>query len=567
MPRFRLLSSALPTVVLMALGATAQAQSVVFSDNLGSCASSASSVLVVDTATRYGPAPHTPIKVNLFRQVGAVQCTGWTFTGASYMVTKATGSLGAFPSMNGVEAPKAIWMNESTPGIARGTMARTVSGLAVGRRYTLTADAWTDDYDDDTALGLDFGPVTTSMDMVRGSGPQRISASLCALTPSLTLTLYENNGTGASPVVTNVELIEEALPCEFVVKFDSQGGSAVPDQTVVYDDPAAQPTPPARAGQVFDGWYTDTSFSTRYDFATPVQANITLYAKWVTGPSYTVSGSIVGLAAGNTVGLANTGNGDTLPTASGSSFAFPTGTANAAPYEVTVTTQPAGQTCSVAQNGSGSITNANVTNVVVTCITHTYPLAGTVVGLAPGQTVELANGGEQLPVNGASFAFATPLPHGSSYAVSVAVQPAGQTCTVTQGNGTATAPVNNVLVTCSANAYPLSGTVVGLAPGQTVVLANGGEQLPVSGASFAFATPLAHGSSYAVSVLTQPAGQTCTATQNTGTMTAPVNSVLVSCVNSTQPPEPTPVPAGTPAGLLLLGAALAGLGWRSRKRA
>ena len=129
------------------------------------------------------------------------------------------------------------------------------------------------------------------------------------------------------------------------------------------------------------------------------------------------------------------------------------------------------------------------------------------------------------------------------------------------------APVTNVLVTCSANAYPLSGTVVGLAPGQTVVLANGSEQLPVNGASFAFATPLAHGSSYAVSVAVQPAGQTCTATHNTGTMTAPVNDVLVTCVNSTQAPEPTPVPAGTPAGLLLLGAALAGLGWRTRKRA
>ena len=550
---------------LAAAPVLASAQSTVFFDDFSQCTPPAVAPLDRWTAVQ---APAGRIRVNLFLQPNA-SCPNWTISNEAYLVTEHTGTTQRFPGNSASsQNTRAIWLNEAIPasGALGGSITRQASGLTIGRRYTVSVLTWTDDVDQPTGLRLGFGNMTRILPMQTNQNPQPLSATVCARTTSLPITLRQEGLSGSSPIVTHVQLTDDNAPCLFTVNYVSNGGTAVAAESVDDNSQATQPAPPSKTGQVFDGWYTDSALSTRYDFLTPVTDNITLYAKWVTGPSYTVSGSIVGLTAGNTVGLANTGNGDALPAASGSGFAFPTGMANAAPYAVTVSTQPVGQTCAVTANGSGSIANANVSNVVVSCTVNTYPLAGTVVGLPSGQTVVLANGSEQLPVSGASFAFATPLAHGSSYAVSVATQPAGHTCTVTQNTGTMTAPVNNVLVSCVANAYPLSGTVVGLAPGQTVVLANGSEQLPVSGASFAFATPLPHGSSYAVSVLTQPAGQTCTITQDTGTITAPVNNVLVSCANSAQAPEPTPVPAGTPAGWLLMGAALAGLGWRTRKR-
>ncbi len=118
-------------------------------------------------------------------------------------------------------------------------------------------------------------------------------------------------------------------------------------------------------------------------------------------------------------------------------------------YNVTVKTNPAGQTCTVA-NGSGTVASANVTNVAVTCTTNTYSIGGSVSGLS-GTVVLQDNGGDDLSVsaNGA-FAFATKLPTGAAYDVAVKTNPAGQTCTVANGSGTVgSANVTNVAVSCT----------------------------------------------------------------------------------------------------------------------
>ncbi|MFP3741160.1 YncE family protein, partial [Burkholderia sp. SIMBA_019] len=60
-------------------------------------------------------------------------------------------------------------------------------------------------------------------------------------------------------------------------------------------------------------------------------------------------------------------NGDTALVSASGAFSFPTALVAGVPYAVTVTGQPAGQTCTV-QNGSGTIAAANVTNVAITCV-------------------------------------------------------------------------------------------------------------------------------------------------------------------------------------------------------
>jgi uncharacterized repeat protein (TIGR02543 family) len=65
------------------------------------------------------------------------------------------------------------------------------------------------------------------------------------------------------------------------VSFEVNGGSPVPSQNVRSGNKATQPDTPTKAGFFFDGWYTDNTFSTLYDFSAPVTGNITLYANWV----------------------------------------------------------------------------------------------------------------------------------------------------------------------------------------------------------------------------------------------------------------------------------------------
>ena len=62
--------------------------------------------------------------------------------------------------------------------------------------------------------------------------------------------------------------------------FDSQGGSEVEAQTIPYLGTAIEPADPTRAGYWFNGWYTDKTYRTPYNFATPLTQDTTIYAKW-----------------------------------------------------------------------------------------------------------------------------------------------------------------------------------------------------------------------------------------------------------------------------------------------
>jgi len=108
---------------------------------------------------------------------------------------------------------------------------------------------------------------------------------------------------------------------------------------------------------------------------------------------------------------------------------------------------------------------------------------------------------------------------------------------------------------CAINTYPLEGKVTGLR-GKNLVLANGSSAQPVSvppatdtagavtGADVALPlAPVAYNTTYGITVLTQPEGQTCTVTgggngKGSGTMddaaeaAGGVKDLLVTCVNN-----------------------------------
>jgi 6-phosphogluconolactonase (cycloisomerase 2 family) len=167
-----------------------------------------------------------------------------------------------------------------------------------------------------------------------------------------------------------------------------------------------------------------------------------------------------------------------------------------------------------------------------------YSIGGSVSGLTGTGLVLQDNGGDNLAVSGTSFTFATKVNSGGAYAVTVLTQPSGQNCTVTNGSGTATANVTNVMVSCASSSsnVTIGGAVSGLAGTGLVLQDNGGDNLSVTAnGSFTFKTALATGKPYAVTVATQPTApaQTCTVTNGTGTTgSSNVTNVTVSCITS-----------------------------------
>ena len=71
---------------------------------------------------------------------------------------------------------------------------------------------------------------------------------------------------------------------EKTVTFDLnyEGATGAPEaQTITEGEKATAPAEPTRTDYTFYGWYTDEACTKKYDFDTPVKADITLYARWI----------------------------------------------------------------------------------------------------------------------------------------------------------------------------------------------------------------------------------------------------------------------------------------------
>ena len=97
------------------------------------------------------------------------------------------------------------------------------------------------------------------------------------ITSNITLTaIWSENGSTVLPEPTPGPAVEPEI-VTYSVKFDSNGGNSVATQTIEENKLAEEPTKPTRSGYTFNGWYVGDA---KYDFSTPVTANLTLTAKW-----------------------------------------------------------------------------------------------------------------------------------------------------------------------------------------------------------------------------------------------------------------------------------------------
>lgn len=71
-----------------------------------------------------------------------------------------------------------------------------------------------------------------------------------------------------------------ATVTNYTVAFETNGGTAVANQSVASGTNAVRPADPKKTGYVFAGWFADAGLGVSFDFAKAITADTTVYAKW-----------------------------------------------------------------------------------------------------------------------------------------------------------------------------------------------------------------------------------------------------------------------------------------------
>jgi hypothetical protein len=185
--------------------------------------------------------------------------------------------------------------------------------------------------------------------------------------------------------------------------------------------------------------------------------------------------------------------------------------------------------------------------------TSSYTIDGTVFGLQyeglvlqNNETNDLAVKPEGVDasnnVKTVTYRFPGEVDYGKAYSVTVKTQPQHQHC-VPNGGTADTAgrlTVINAVISCALVENAIGGKITGLTSDglQLINGSTGGTVTVVKGsdgtypATFVFPATVTYGQTYGVTVLQQPASQTCTVTNGAGTMgDNAVDTITVNCVN------------------------------------
>ena len=94
-------------------------------------------------------------------------------------------------------------------------------------------------------------------------------------TDSLTFASSEKRGYLSSFTVKYEDSIK------YTVSFDTDGGTVISNKEVSEGEKISRPEDPKKEGYNFGGWYSDSSYTTLFDFDSVINENTTIYAKWV----------------------------------------------------------------------------------------------------------------------------------------------------------------------------------------------------------------------------------------------------------------------------------------------
>lgn len=131
-------------------------------------------------------------------------------------------------------------------------------------------------------------------------------------------------------------------PC--TITFNSNGGSAVAEKSVLRGSPVAEPAHPTRAHHVFAGWYLENS-DTAFDFSTPITTDTTLVARWTAMHAITTQAN---------------------PVAGGAFAAHPEEAVPGTALTLTITTNPGYSLAGVTATAGGTALSVNLTGTTAT---------------------------------------------------------------------------------------------------------------------------------------------------------------------------------------------------------
>ena len=92
----------------------------------------------------------------------------------------------------------------------------------------------------------------------------------------------------STPITGDTTVYAKWTANDYYVSFVTEHGDPPTSQNVKYNGTADDPGTLTEEGYTFDGWYTDDTYTTKFDFTQPITSNTTVYAKW-TAKDYEVS--------------------------------------------------------------------------------------------------------------------------------------------------------------------------------------------------------------------------------------------------------------------------------------
>lgn len=257
-----------------------------------------------------------------------------------------------------------------------------------------------------------------------------------------------------------------------------------------------------------------------------------------TTEAHRISISISGLQGTGAIVQLNGANDSTL--ASGRTTAYYTNVPKGTKYAITVKTQPIQpwQNCVIA-NGTGTMGTTDVSDVAMTCTTNTYKVQGTIAGLSAGGLAISINNGTASSIPSGSSSFAFPSVPSGPYTVTIASQPAGQTCALNNGSGTVRdADVTNLTITCGTPGFLIGGTISGLGSDGLTLTLNGKDTIAIAAtaSTFSFPKTVQQGADYDVVITGLPKNQganfrqSCALARAHGKVgSADVSNIFVAC--------------------------------------
>jgi len=255
----------------------------------------------------------------------------------------------------------------------------------------------------------------------------------------------------------------------------------------------------------------------------------------ITPATRSVGGSVHGLDGSLVLNLNASEN---LNVAGNGNYVFATRLTTGTSYNISIATQPEGQTCSIS-DGGGVVGSSDITSAQIVCedLTPalTYSIGGSVRGLKGALTLSL-NGRENLSIESNSgYVFVTQLPIGVAYNIAINSQPDRQICSISNASGVIAVATTTSQIVCEDITNPANGTVNGLV-GDVVIQVNDSQPARIShDGAFEFAVNEKIGAAYSATILEQPLAQDCVVTNPTGNVGQSGITISITCTTSDRP--------------------------------